>query len=134
MVDTTTYTFTDTQLADIIRFAGYPPMGNQLTGMSSWHFFQEYGLLKFRSANYTNTEGAIIVNWLGNLNTLEQNWINVGITGDMDMKKVGPYERDLDEERKRYKLLIRAQRRFCAILGIPPGDGIDDIGTATIVA
>jgi hypothetical protein len=121
---------TDAEKVDIRRFCGYPAYGPAPTGMHSWRYFQVYGLLEFRLANFSDSELVIARRYLGNLTVLE---LAVPAASDnLDTDQAAIWTRNKNEPIDRIRLFDEWRRRLCGFLGVPAGPALQS-GTASLI-
>ena len=113
------YAFTDAQLTDIRRYCGFPARadGNVLFA-APWVNVQ-YLALEYRLQHLSQTEGAVVVQYLTTLNTLEAAIPAAGANLDTDQAAVWYHNKN--EVRDRSKLFDSWRRRLCGFLGIEQG-------------
>jgi len=122
----------DQEKADCRRFAGYPPFGGlNAVGFETWRFFQTYGLLEFRMNNLNQFELQNVRYYLSQLYPLETAVFASSTNLDTDQASVWKHNKQEVADRERLFTLIR--KRFCTLLGIPPGPDLADADSARVV-
>jgi hypothetical protein len=122
--------FTDAQATDIRRYCGYPAYGAGPAGFQGWRFFTAYGLLEFRIANLSDSETAVVTNYLATLAQLETAVTDAG--SNLGTAAASVWTRNPAELRERMALFDDWRRRLCGFLGLPPGPALGD-GSLTLV-
>lgn len=113
----------DAERVDIRRFCGYPAYGAGATGMSSWRFFEVYGMLEYRMTNMSGSELQVVRQKLATLNQLDQAIPAAGQNLDTDQAAV--WSRNKSEVWDRMRLFEDWCRRLAAFIGVPPGPALD---------
>lgn len=121
----------DAERADIRRFCGYPAYGSGATGFIGWRFFQAYGTLEYRLTNLAPAEFQVVRQFLAQLYALETAIPGAGAT--MGTAKAAVWTRNTNEVRDRTALLNGWRRQLCAVIGVPPGDGLGTGGVRLVV-
>ncbi len=126
------FTFTDAQLVDIRRFAGYPAKANgNVVFPAPWINIQ-YLALEYRLQNMSQSEGQVIVTtYLTNLYTLET--AIVGASANLGTAQAAVWTRNKNEVRDRERLFDDWRRRLCQFMGIEPAPGLGDAGLRLVV-
>jgi hypothetical protein len=119
----TPYAFTDAQLVDIRRFCGYPALGDGNVVFPFPWIMKQYLALEYRLQHVSASEGAIVVTYLGTLNTLETAIPAAGNNLDTDVAAVWTHNKN--EVHDRDALFANWRRKLCAFLGIPVGPNFD---------
>lgn len=116
----TPYVFTDAQLVDIRRFAGYPAMGDGAVVFPYPWIQRNYLALEYRLQHMSASEGAVVVTtYLTNLYTLEN---AIPTTSDnLDTDQAAVWRHNANELRDREALFDSWRRRLCNFLGVPRG-------------
>lgn len=128
----TPYTFTDAQLVDIRRFAGYPALGDGNVVFPYPWMVKKYLALEYRLQHISASEGAVVVNtYLTNLYTLESAIPATGANLDTDQAAV--WKHNKNEARDRDALFDSWRRRLCNFLGVPPGPNFGGASNALVV-
>jgi hypothetical protein len=123
-------TLTDAQKTDVRRFCGYQMAGN-LSSFTSWRFFQPYAQMEFRLNNATDSEYAVIVNYLTQLTALESDIITAADNLGTDQAAV--WHRNKSEISDRTKLFNNWRRRLCGFLGVSPGPDLESSNNIRLV-
>ena len=117
---------TDQQKTDVRRFCGYPAYGASPAGNIGWRFFTAYGLLEYRMNNLSDTEVAIVLNYLCTISGLE---ITVPAASEnLDSDAASSWKHNANEVADRLRLLDEWRRRLCAFFGVTPGEGLGSAG------
>jgi hypothetical protein len=124
--------FTPAQITDLIRHCGYPPIGNAQTGFQSIHFFQQQGDFLYKINNLNTNEGTIVLQYLAQLNTMEQ--AIVGTADNLDTDQAAVWFHNKNELRDRYSLYNSWRRRLCEIIGVYPGVFFNSTNSSVCVA
>lgn len=119
-------TFTDTDLVDIRRFAGYPALGTGVIVFPFPWWFKYYEAVEVRLQNMTVDEGLIVQQYLIDLRKLEAAIPNTSC--NLGTAVAAVWTRNPRELRERINLYTMWRRRFCGFLGIPAGP---DVGAAS---
>lgn len=128
----TPYTFTDAQLVDIRRFAGYPALGDGNVVFPYPWMVKKYLALEYRLQHISASEGAVVVNtYLTNLYTLET--AIPAASSNLDTEQAAVWKWNKNEVRDREALLDSWRRRLCNFLGIPPGPNFGGPSNALVV-
>lgn len=128
----TAYTFTDAQLVDIRRFAGYPAYGDGAVVFPMPWIYRAYLALEYRLQHLDTNEGAVVVNtYLTNLYTLENAIPTTSANLDTDQAAVWTHNKN--ELRDREALFDSWRRRLCNFLGVPPGPNFSGSSNALVV-
>lgn len=125
------YSFSESQKTDIRRFCGYPAYGAGATGFQSWRFFQAYGTLEYRLNNLSSSEGAVVLQYLSTLVSLESSIPQTA--NNLDTEQAASWTHNPHELRDRVDLLDQWRRRLCGFLGIPAGPALANEGITLIV-
>lgn len=125
------FVFTDAQLTDVRRFAGFPAAANgQVLFPAPWINVQ-YLALDYRLQTLSQSEGAVVVNvYLANLTALEAGIITSG--DNMGTDKAAVWTRNRTEMRDRERLFDNWRRRLCGFMGIQPGPDLANGGGGSI--
>jgi hypothetical protein len=121
---------TDQQKTDIRRFCGYPAYGANGDG-SGWRFFTAYGALEYRMSNLSGNEVAVTATYLATLSQLEM--AVVGASDNLDSDAAASWSHNRNEVSDRLGLFDGWRRRLCAFLGVPPGEGLGQMGLSLVV-
>ena len=113
---------TDAEKIDARRHCGYPAYGGAASGLSSWRFYQAYGLLEYRLTNLADGELVVIRRYLATLAVLEA--AIPGASDNLDTEQAAVWSRNPNECRDREQLYDGWRIRFCAFLGVPAGQGL----------
>jgi len=105
--------FTDAQATDIRRYCGYPAYGAGPAGFQGWRFFTAYGLLEFRIANLSDSETAVVTNYLATLAQLETAVTDAG--SNLGTAAASVWTRNPAELRERMALFDDWRRRLCGL-------------------
>lgn len=123
--------FTNAEKVDIRRFLGYQAYGAGPSGFQGWRFFQAYGLVEFRLNNMASEEESVVrLTYLQNLYVLETAIVKA--SANLDTDKAAVWTHNKNEVADRERLFASWRIKFCAFLGIPPGEGLGG-GTSLIV-
>ncbi len=123
---------TDAQLTDARRYCGYDAYGSGTgVGFQSWRYFTEYGTLEFKLANLTDSEYAVLITYLTQLNALELAIVGAGDNLDTDSAAV--WHHNKNEVADRVVLFDSWRLRLCQFIGIPPGIGLVSGSTRRLV-
>ena len=128
----TLMTFTPSQITDLIRFCGYPPIGNLTTGFQSIHFFQQQGDFLYKINNLNTNEGAVVLSYLTQLNAMEA--AIVSSSDNLDTDQAAVWYHNKNELRDRYNLYNSWRRRLCEIIGVYPGVFFQSTNSSICVA
>jgi len=123
--------FTEAERTDIRRYCGYPAYGSGNSGFQGWRFFQVYGLMEWRLSHLTDSEEAVVRQYLTTLGQLEL--AVPAAAANLDTDRAAVWTRNANEVRERTALFDDWRRRLCAFLGLPPGPGLGDGGLALVV-
>ena len=123
--------FTEAERTDIRRYCGYPAYGGGNAGFQGWRFFQVYGLMEWRLSHLTDSEEAVVRQYLTTLGQLEL--AVPAAAANLDTDRAAVWTRNANEVRERTALFDDWRRRLCAFLGLPPGPGLGDGGLALVV-
>ena len=123
--------FTDSELTDIRRHAGYPAYGIGNGGFSNWRFYQAYGMLEYRLQRLSGAEESVARTYLQTLSGLERAITDASSTLDTDTAAV--WVRNAREVADRTRLFDDWRRRLCGFLGVPPGPWLGDGGIRQVV-
>lgn len=129
----TAYVFTDQQLVDIRRFAGYPALGDgNLVYPYPW-IMRQYLALEYKlNGHVSASEGSVVVNtYLTNLYTLES--AIPAASANLDTDKAAVWTHNKNELRDRSQLFDMWRRRLCSFLGIPTGPELGQSGGCSLV-
>lgn len=130
----TPYDFTDAQLTDIRRYCGYPNLGDGNVVFPYPWIMKQYMALEYRLKHVSQSEGAVIVTYLGNLATLESDIYGAaGLRTNLDTAEAAVWKRNAREMRERKALYNSARRELCAMLDVPAGPGLDSGGNMRVV-
>jgi hypothetical protein len=122
---------TDQCKTDVRRFCGYPAYGAAPEGNMGWRFFTAYGALEYRMNNLSPDEEAVVYASVATLRQLEQ---AVPCASDnLDSDGAASWTHNRNEVADRLRLLDSWQRRLCAFLGVPPGEGLAQPGLNWVV-
>ena len=127
------YSFTQAQLTDIRRFAGYPMYGDgSVDGGAPW-LMTYYLALEYKLQHISQAEGAVVVaTYLTPLYALETAIYGAGANMGTDQAAV--WTRNKNEARDRERLFDNWRRRLCGFLGVPPGPALADVsGNVSLV-
>lgn len=128
----TPYTFTDAQLVDIRRFAGYPALGDGDVVFPYPWMLRTYLALEYRLQHISASEGAVVVNtYLTNLYTLES--AIPASSANLDTDQAAVWTHNKNEVRDRDALFDSWRRRLCNFLGVPPGPNFGGSSNALVV-
>lgn len=128
---TTPYVFTDAQLVDIRRFAGYQVYGTGAVIFPEPWFFKYYLAMEARLQNMTADEANVVITiYLPNLYTLEL--AIPGATQNLDTDQAAVWHHNKDEVRDRKRLFTEFRMQLCDFLGIPPGPGLNRSASGTL--
>jgi hypothetical protein len=116
--------FTDPELTDLRRHAGYPAYGIGNGGFSNWRFYQAYGMLEYRLQRLSTAEETVARTYLSTLGQLESAVTSASATLDTD--SAAAWVRNAREVTERTRLFDDWRRRLCAFLGVPPGPALGD--------
>jgi hypothetical protein len=122
------FVFTDQQLVDIRRFAGYPALGDgNLVYPFPW-IMKQYLALEYKlNGHVSQNEGQVVVStYLANLYALENAIPRA--SDNLDTDQAGPWKHNRYETRDRAQLFNMWRRRLCSFLGIPNGPELDNGG------
>ena len=110
--------FTDPQVTDIIRFAGYPAYAE-----FGWVFEEDYATLTLRLQNMSVDEAAVIItNFLPALTALEA--AVIGASANLDTDQAAVWKHNKDEVADRNNLYYLKRRELCSYIGVKPGKGL----------
>jgi hypothetical protein len=123
--------FTEAERTDIRRYCGYPAYGGGGAGFQGWRFFQVYGLMEWRLSHLTDSEEAVVRQYLTTLGQLEL--AVPAAAANLDTDRAAVWTRNANEVRERAALFDDWRRRLCAFLGVPAGRGLGDGGLALVV-
>lgn len=128
----TPYTFTDAQLVDIRRFAGYPAYGDGDVVFPMPWILRQYLALEYRLQHISQSEGLVVVNtYLTNLYTLES--AIPGTSANLDTDVAAVWTHNKNEQRDRDMLFDSWRKRLCNFLGVPPGPNFGGCSNALVV-
>lgn len=128
----TPYTFTDAQLVDIRRFAGYPALGDGSVVFPYPWMVKKYLALEYRLQHISASEGAVVVNtYLTNLYTLES--AIPAASANLDTDQAAVWKHNPRELADRSALFDSWRRRLCDFLGVPPGPNFGGPSNALVV-
>lgn len=128
----TPYTFTDAQLVDIRRFAGYPALGDGNVVFPYPWMVKKYLALEYRLQHISSSEGAVVVNtYLTNLYTLES--AIPAASANLDTDQAAVWKHNKSEVADRSALFDSWRRRLCNFLGVPPGPNFGGPSNALVV-
>lgn len=128
----TAYVFTDAQLVDIRRFAGYPAYGDGSVVFPYPWIMKQYLALEYRLQHLDANEGAVVVNtYLTNLYTLET--AIPGTSANLDTDQAAVWTHNKNEMRDREALFDSWRKRLCNFLGVPPGPQFGGQNTQMVV-
>lgn len=122
------FNFTDQQLVDIRRFAGYPALGDgNLVYPYPW-IMRQYLALEYKlNGHVSQSEGSVIVStYLANLYALES--AIPATSANLDTDQAAVWKHNKYELRDRSQLFDMWRRRMCSFLGIPTGPELDNGG------
>jgi hypothetical protein len=120
---------TDSQMADVRRFAGYPALGTDTPADDSRDF--AYGwvspgiwqTLQHRLTHLTPENEQTLINvYVSRCTQLETAILQA--SDNLDTDKAAVWTRNRDEVRDRDKLFDSWRRRMCGFLGIAPGPAL----------
>ena len=114
---------TDAEKPDVRRFMGYPAIGSDASGRSSWRFFTVYGQNEWRMNNLSPSELQRVRQYLGQLHPLED--AVLGASGNLDTDQAAVWKRNRTEIADRVGLFDLWRRRLCGFLGMPPGPDLE---------
>ena len=123
--------FTDNELTDLRRHAGYPAYGIGNGGFSNWRFYQSYGMLEYRLQRLSTAEEAVARTYISTLAQLEAAVTAASSTLDTD--SAAAWVRNAREVAERTRLFDDWRRRLCGFLGVPPGPALGDGGLRMVV-
>lgn len=123
--------FTDSELTDLRRHAGYPAYGLGNGGFSNWRFYQAYGMLEYRLQRLSAAEEQVARGYIQTLATLEAAITDASATLDTD--SAAAWVRNAREVADRTRLFDDWRRRLCGFFGVPPGPALGDGGTRLVV-
>jgi len=126
---------TPAQLADARRHMGYPMLGDTYPDDRSDAAYAQvtsgrYQTLAHRLSNLRPEEEEIVVNHLSTLATLEKAITTAG--DNLDTDKAAVWHRNRSEVSDRTRLYQQWCRKFCTLMGIPPGPALGN-GTVRLV-
>ncbi len=128
----TPYTFTDAQLTDIRRFAGYPALGDGNVVFPYPWTMRIYQALEYRLQHMSANEGAVVVNiYLANLYTLEM--AIPGTSQNLDTDQAAVWKHNKNEQIDRDRLFDSWRVRLCNFLGVPKGPNFGGASNALVV-
>jgi hypothetical protein len=120
--------FSDAEKTEIRRHCGYSAIGTGADGFQNWRFYQAYGLLEYRLLRLSDSEEAVVRNYLATLAGLE-----IAIpasSANLDTAEAAVWKRNEQELADRARLFDDWRRRLCGFLGIPPGPALALSGNA----
>ena len=126
----TPYAFTDAQLVDIRRFCGFPARANGAVLFPAPWVNVQYLALEYRLQNLSASEGAVVVNYLTALYTLEAAIPAAGANLDTDSASVWTHNKN--EVRDRERLFDNWRRKLCDFMGVQPGPSLMNGGGGNI--
>jgi len=122
---------TDAEKTDSRRHAGYGAYGPGPGDGTFNRFSVAYVTLEYRIANLSDPELAVVRTYLAALNTLEAAILGAG--ANLDTARAAVWYHNEDEVGDRSGLFDNWRKRFCAFLGIPPGDGLGDSSVRFVI-
>lgn len=122
---------TDTEKTDIRRFLGYPAIGADASGRSSWRFFDVYGQNEWRMNNLSAPELQQVRLYLSQLYPLET--AILGASDNLDTDRAAVWQRNRNEVSDRTGLYNLWRRRLCGFLGIPAGPDLQNSSSQIII-
>jgi hypothetical protein len=126
------YTFTDAQLTDIRRFAGYPAYGDGAVVFPMPWIYRAYLALEYRLQHISQNEGLVVVNtYLANLYTLEM--AIPGTSANLDTDQAAVWKHNPHEQADRERLFDSWRARLCNFLGVPKGPNFGGCSNALVV-
>jgi len=128
----TPYTFTDAQLVDIRRFAGYPALGDGNVVFPYPWTMRIYQALEYRLQHISQNEGLVVINtYLTNLYALETAIPSTSANLDTDVAAVWTHNKN--EQQDRDRLFDSWRVRLCNFLGVPKGPNFGGCSNALVV-
>ena len=121
-VSLSTDPLTDAEKTDIRRFMGYPAIGSQISGRSSWRFFTEYGQNEWRMDNLAPPELQQVRLYLQQIYPLETAILSA--TDNLDTDQAAVWHHNRQEVQDRMGLFNRWRLQLCQFIGTPPGPGL----------
>ena len=122
---------TDQEQTDARRFLGYPVFSAGESASLNWTLVQASTAVDYRLSNLSDTEVAVLRQYLHALRQLECAIPEMS-TG-MDTQAAGGWVRNPTEFIERTGLFDDWRRRLCAFLGLPPGPALSKSSTVTLV-
>jgi len=113
---------TDAEKTDVRRFCGYPAIGSDASGRSSWRFFTAYGQNEWRMNNLAPAELQQVRLYLSQLYPLET--AILGASDNLDTAQAAVWHHNPREVADRMDLYTTWRRRLCGFFGLPPGPDI----------
>ena len=116
---------------DVRRFCGYPAYGASPDGNTGWRFYQAYGAVEYRMNNLSVSEEVVVRQHLGSLRAFE---IAIPAAADnLDTSSAAVWTRNPTELADRQRLEREWGRRLCNFLGVPPGPGLLNEASVTLI-
>lgn len=125
------YVFAETDLVDIRRYCGYPPLGTQVVIFPEPWYFRFYLAMETRLSNLVSAEAQVVLARLGELRTLEAAIPAAG--GNLDTDQAAVWFHNKNEVRDRNNLFRTWRKALCDFLGIPPGPYLKTSGIQVVV-
>ncbi len=122
---------TDQELTDARRFLGYPVFSAGESASLSWALVQASSAVDYRLSNLSDTEVAVLRQYLQALRQLE--CAIPEMSAGMDTQAAGGWVRNPTEFVERTGLFDDWRRRLCAFIGLPPGPALNKSSTVTLV-
>ena len=113
------YPFTTSQVTDIRRFCGYPPLGPGNPVFPFPWIIKIYQAFEYLVQNTSQERGTVIVTQLGNLSTLES--AIMGASANLDTDAAGPWTHNKNEVRDRWQMFGLQRRYLCTLVGCEVG-------------
>jgi hypothetical protein len=126
------FVFTDAQLVDVRRFAGYPLYGDGAVVFPAPWIMRSYLALEYRMQHMSASEGAVLVNtYLTNLTMLES--AIPGTSANLDTDVAAVWTHNKNEQADRDRLFDSWRRRLCNFMGVPPGPNFGGPSNSLVV-
>ncbi len=122
---------TDAEKTDIRRHCGFPLFGGQPVQAFGHRYYSWYGTLEFRMNNMQATEETVVRSYLTTITQLETDI--AGARCNLDTDQAAAWKHNKNEVRDRTRLYQHWCRKLCAFFGVPPGPGLANAGTLTLV-
>lgn len=122
---------TEQEQTDARRFLGYPVLSASEGAVLTWALVQASSAVDYRLSNLSDTEVAVLRQYLQALRGLE--CAIPEMSAGMDTQSAAGWVRNPTEFLERTGLFDDWRRRLCAFLGLPPGPALSKSATVTLV-